>query len=61
MKGKLLEKVVFSIPDIPVLHTRKLLIGVGGLLMVAASPEATGYIKRGTIFLLERALAALKG
>lgn len=61
MKGKLLEKVVFSIPDIPVLHTRKLLFGLGGILMVAASPTATDYVKTGSIFVLERALAALKG
>jgi acyl-CoA reductase-like NAD-dependent aldehyde dehydrogenase len=61
LKGKLLEKVIFSIPDIPVLHTRRVLFCVGGILVIMASPGAAASLKTGLIFVLEYVLAALKG
>lgn len=61
IKGYVLENVIFSLPDIPVFHTRKLLLSLGGIFLLVASPGATAYVKERLILLLEIALAALKG
>ena len=59
-KGKVLEKYAFSIPDIPVLHTGKLLVALGVCVPFLFSQELRTFAKKGSIYLLEKALAALK-
>jgi acyl-CoA reductase-like NAD-dependent aldehyde dehydrogenase len=58
-KGFLLEKIAFSLPDIPVLHTRWVLFALGAGTIVWASPGLQSLAKAGLIRLLECALEML--
>lgn len=60
IKGRLLETLGFLPPDVPVLHSHKLLFCIGAATFLYASPNVTNYVKEGVVFLLEKALSALK-
>jgi acyl-CoA reductase-like NAD-dependent aldehyde dehydrogenase len=60
IKGRLLENVAFSLPDIPVLHTRKVLFCVGTGLLLFGPPVSRTFLTNTMIFVLEKALIALR-
>jgi len=60
IKGWLLEKIIFPLPDIPVLHTRKLMLGLGVAACLWASPVGADFIKNRLILLLQNAIVALE-
>lgn len=58
-KGKLLEKILL-LPDIGVLHTRKLLFGIGLLALLLGSPSGLQYLKLSLADILEMLVEALR-
>jgi acyl-CoA reductase-like NAD-dependent aldehyde dehydrogenase len=58
-KGKVLE-VILMLPDIGVLHTRRLLFGMGLLALASASPSGVQYLKLGLADILEMLVEALR-
>lgn len=59
-KGNILDKIVFLLPDVPVLHTRKLVVAVTLGAMLWAVPEAQIFVKESLIRLLEIAITILR-
>ncbi len=60
LKGSILENFAFAIPDIPVLHSRKLLLALCIGLFFSVSPESRTIATIVLIYMLEKILGLLR-